>query len=115
MCEARFPKPDFTSGYQYPDIEHGVPLEWLWNVVDIVLLIALMGVVVWAAYKRRSRSVIMGVSVVSVAYFGFFRSGCVCSVGSIQNVVLALTDSSYHLPWYVLCLFIIPLLAAVLF
>ena len=37
MCEARFPKPDFTSGYQYPDIEHGVPLEWLWNVVDIVL------------------------------------------------------------------------------
>ena len=45
MCEARFPKPDFTSGYQYPDIEHGVPLEWLWNVVDIVLLVALMGVV----------------------------------------------------------------------
>ena len=115
MCVARFPKPDFTSGYQYPDIEHGVPLEWLWNVVDIVLLIALMGVVVWAAYKRRSRSVILGVSMVSVAYFGFFRSGCVCSVGSIQNVVLALTDSTYHLPWYVLCIFIIPLLASVLF
>ena len=115
MCEARFPKPDFTSGYQYPDIEHGVRLEWLWNVVDILLLIALMGVVVWAAYKRRSRSVILGVSVVSVAWFGFFRSGCVCSVGSIQNVVLALTDSTYHLPWYVLCLFMIPLLAAILF
>jgi formate hydrogenlyase subunit 6/NADH:ubiquinone oxidoreductase subunit I len=113
--EARFPKPDFTSGYQYPDIEHGVPLEWLWNVVDIVLLIALMGVVAWAAYRRRSRGVILGVSVVSVAYFGFFRSGCVCSVGSIQNVVLALTDSSYHLPWYVLCIFILPLLAALLF
>ena len=115
MCEARFPKPDFTSGYQYPDIEHGVPLEWLWNVVDILLLITLMGVVVWAAYRRRSRGVILGVSVVSVAWFGFFRSGCVCSVGSIQNVVLALTDSTYHLPWYVVCLFMIPLLAAVLF
>jgi len=115
MCEARFPKPDFTSGYQYPDIEHGVPLEWLWNTVDIVLLIIMMGIVAWAAYKRRSRSVILWVSVVSVAYFGFFRSGCVCSVGSIQNVVLALTDSSYHLPWYVLCIFIIPILAAILF
>lgn len=115
MCVARFPKPDFTSGYQYPEIEHGVPLEWLWNVVDILLLIILIGAVVWAAYKRRSRSVILGVSVVSVAYFGFFRSGCVCSVGSIQNVVLALTDSTYHLPWYVLCIFIIPLLAAILF
>jgi len=55
------------------------------------------------------------VSVVSVVYFGFFRSGCVCSVGSIQNVVLALTDSTYHLPWYVLFIFMIPLLAAVLF
>jgi Fe-S-cluster-containing hydrogenase component 2 len=115
MCEARFPKPDFTSGYQYPDIEHGVPLEWLWNAVDILLLIALMGVVVWAAYKRRSRNVILGVSIVSVAYFGFFRSGCVCSVGSIQNVVLALTDSTYHLPWYVLFIFLIPILAAILF
>ena len=115
MCVARFPKPDFTSGYQYPEIEHGVPLEWLWNVVDILLLIILIGAVVWAAYKRRSRSVILSVSVVSVAYFGFFRSGCVCSVGSIQNVVLALTDSTYHLPWYVLCIFIIPLLAAILF
>ena len=115
MGEARFPKPDFTSGYQYPDIEHGVPMEQLWNIVDILLLIALIGVVVWAAYRRRSRSVILGVSVVSVAWFGFFRSGCVCSVGSIQNVVLALTDSSYHLPWYVLGVFIIPLIAALLF
>ena len=115
MCEARFPKPDFTSGYQYPDIEHGVPMEWLWNIVDILLLIIMMGVVIWAAYKRRNRSVILGVSVVSVAWFGFFRSGCVCSVGSIQNVVLSLVDPTYHLPWYVLLIFIIPLLVAVLF
>lgn len=71
MCEARFPKPDFTSGYQYPDIEHGVPMEWLWNIVDILLLIIMMGGVIWAAYKRRNRSVILGVSVVSVAWFGF--------------------------------------------
>ena len=115
MCEARFPKPDFTSGYQYPDIEHGVPMEWLWNIFDILLLIIMMGVVIWAAYKRRNRSVILGVSVVSVAWFGFFRSGCVCSVGSIQNVVLSLVDPTYHLPWYVLLIFIIPLLVAVLF
>lgn len=115
MGEARFPKPDFTSGYQYPDIVHGVPMEWLWNIVDIVLLIIMMCVVVWAAYRRRNRSIILGVSVVSVAWFGFFRSGCVCSVGSIQNVVLSLADPTYHLPWYVLLVFIIPLLAAVVF
>ncbi len=113
--EARFPKPDFTSGYQYPEIFHGVPMENLWNIVDIVLLVAMMSVVVWAAYKKRSRAVIYSTSIVSVLYFGFFRSGCVCSVGSIQNVILAIADSSYNLPWYVALLFIVPIIFAVLF
>ena len=58
MAVARFPKPDFTSGYEYPDIVHGAPNELLWNVLDIVLLIAMMVLVVWAAYKKRSRAVI---------------------------------------------------------
>lgn len=114
-AEARFPKPDFTSGYQYPDIVHGVPLEQVWNVVDIVLLVGMMVLVTWAAYRKRSRAVIYSTSIVSVLYFGFFRSGCVCSVGSIQNVILALTDGSYHLPWYVLLIFLLPIIFALLF
>ena len=113
--EARFPKPDFTSGYQYPEIIHGVPMEQLWNVVDIVLLVAMMMGVAWAAYRRRSRAMIYGTSIVSVLYFGFYRSGCVCSIGSIQNVTLALTDPSYHLPWYVLLLFLLPIMFTLLF
>ncbi len=133
---ARFPKPDFTSGYQYPEIVHGVPFETLWSWVDVVLLVVMMGVVVWAVYynpnlasnpnfnpnpngwlskEKRSRVAVVAVSVVSVLYFGFFRSGCVCSVGAIQNVVLALTDSSYHLPWVVLLVFLLPLVAALFF
>ncbi len=115
MAEARFPKPDFTSGYEYPEILHGMPFEQLWNVVDIVLLIGMMCLVTWAAYKKRSRKVIYSTSIISVLYFGFFRSGCICSVGSIQNVVLALTDSTYHLPWFVALLFLIPILFALLF
>lgn len=112
---ARFPKPDFTSGYEYPEIVHGVPMEQLWNCLDIILLVAMMSAVVWAAYKKRSRKVIYCMSIVSVLYFGFFRSGCVCSVGSVQNVVLALTDPTYHLPWYVLLIFILPIVFALLF
>ena len=114
MAVARFPKPDFTSGYEYPDIVHGAPNELLWSVLDIVLLIAMMALVVWAAYKKRSRAVIYSMSIVSVAYFGFFRSGCVCSVGSIQNVVMAVVNPDYHLPWYVLLLFLLPILFALL-
>ena len=115
LAVERFPKPDFTSGYQYPDILHGAPNEQLWNVLDIVLLVGMMLVVAWAAYRRRSRAVIYGTSIVSVGYFGFFRSGCVCSVGSIQNVVMAAVSSDYSLPWYVLLLFMLPILAALLF
>lgn len=115
LAVARFPKPDFTSGYKYPDIVHGLPNESFWNVLDIVLLAGMMALVVWAAYRKRSRAVMVTVSVVSVLYFGFFRSGCVCSVGSIQNVVLAAVDSGYHLPWYVLLVFLLPILFALFF
>ncbi len=115
LAVARFPKPDFTSGYRYPEIVHGIPNETFWNVLDIVLLAGMMALVVWAAYRKRSRAVMVTVSVVSVLYFGFFRSGCVCSVGSIQNVVFAAVDSGYHLPWYVLLVFLLPILFALLF
>lgn len=112
---ARFPKPDFESGYEYPDIKHPVPMELMWNILDIVLLVAMMGIVAWAIHKKESRKAIFSISIVSVLYFGFFRSGCVCSVGSIQNVVLALTDSTYNLSWFVLLLFILPIVFTLLF
>ena len=115
LAVARFPKPDFTSGYEYPDIVHGLPHELFWNILDVVLLVGMMGLVVWAAYKKRSRAIILSMSLVSVLYFGFFRSGCVCSVGSIQNVVTAAVNSDYHMPWYVLAVFLLPILFALLF
>lgn len=114
-AEARFPKPDFTSGYQYPEIIHGVPHEQLWNWVDLLLMVAMMSVVAWAAHRKKSRKAIFLVSIFSVLYFGFYRSGCVCSVGSIQNVILALTDSTYHLPLVVALLFLLPLIFAFFF
>ena len=112
---ARFPKPDFTSGYQYPEIVHGMPWESFWSWLDIILLIGLMSLVAWAVHRRPSRRIIFSVSIVSVLYFGFFRTGCVCSIGSIQNVILALSDHSYRLPLVVLLLFILPLAFALFF
>ena len=74
---SRFPRPEFESGYQYPEQAYAVPYESFWNVVDIVLLIGLMSLVTWAAYKKRTRGPIIITSLISVAYFGFFREGCV--------------------------------------
>lgn len=112
---ARFPKPDFTSGYKYPDIVHHIPNEQIWSWIDLLLMVIAMSVVAWAAHKKQSRKAIFAVSVFSVAYFGFYRSGCVCSIGSLQNVILALADSSYQLPLVVLLLFLLPIVFTFLF
>ena len=115
QAQNRFPKPDFESGYQYPELHYAIPNETLWVVLDLFMLVLLMSIVVWAVYKKHTRKPIFWVSVISVAYFGFFRSGCVCSIGSIQNIALAMVDSTYHLPLTVLLFFILPILFAFLF
>lgn len=114
-AQNRFPKPDFESGYQYPDITYPVPNETMWITIDILLLVILMSIVTWAVIKKRTRKPVIWVSIISVAYFGFFRSGCVCSIGSIQNVSLALVDNTYVLPLSVLLFFILPVIFAFLF
>ena len=115
QAQNRFPKPDFESGYQYPDLQYAVPNETVWVIIDLLLLVALMGIVTWALYKKHTRGPIFWVSLISVGYFGFFREGCVCSIGSIQNIALALVDDSYHLPLTVLLFFLLPILFAYLF
>jgi len=115
FAQNRFPKPDFESGYLYPVEHYAVPDEILWTTVDIMMLTALMSFVVWAIFKRRTRKPVIWVSVISVAYFGFFRKGCVCSIGSMQNVALALVDHTYIMPVSVLLFFILPVLFAFLF
>ena len=108
----RFPRPDFESGYQYPEYSYAVPNEMLWDIIDVSVLLILLGIVTWALFKKRTKGPILAVSIVSVGYFGFFRGGCVCSIGSIQNVALAFADPSYSLPIAVFLFFILPIVFA---
>ncbi|MDR0815264.1 MAG: 4Fe-4S binding protein [Bacteroidales bacterium] len=110
QAQNRFPKPDFESGYNYPDFNYFVPNETLWNVIDVVLLVIMMSIVAYAVVYRRKRAPVFIVSIISILYFGFYRSGCVCSIGAIQNVALALTDSSYSMPVFVFLVFILPII-----
>ena len=54
----------------------------------------------------------MALSIFSMLYFGFWRKGCVCAIGSLQNVSLALCDHGYAVPAGVIAFFILPLLFA---
>ena len=51
----------------------------------------------------------------SLGYFGFYKEGCVCPIGSIQNVALSLFDTNYAVPVTVTIFFVMPLLFALLF
>ena len=114
-AQNRFPKPDFESGYQYPDHHYLIPNEHIWVGVDIGILVLLMSFVAWAVIKRGIRWPVIAVSLCSVAYFGFFRKGCVCSIGSVQNISLALVDPSYSISLVVVLMFILPILFTLLF
>jgi len=108
-AEERFPPPDFQSGYQMPREEYPLLSPRAWDWIDVSLLAAALAVAVYLAHVRRSRAGLLLLSLGGVGYFGFFRQGCVCPIGSIQNVTSAAFDPALSLPWVVGAFFVLPL------
>jgi ferredoxin len=103
------------EGYVTPEVQRPRPRAAMWRTVDVVLLAVAMGVAAWLALWRRKRAWLVVVSIACVGYFGFFREGCVCPIGSIQNVTVGLTDPNYAVPYYVIATFVLPLAVALFF
>jgi ferredoxin len=112
FAQQRFPKPEFESGYVYPEQQKPLPRGQTWAYIDLAVLVAALSATTWFAVKKHSRNGILMMSVFSIIYFGFIREGCICPVGSVQNVSLALFNDGYSIPITVLLFFIIPLLFA---
>ena len=111
----RFPKPEFESGYIQPETIQPTSRAPVMALVDVVVLALTLSVVSWLVLKKRSRTGVFWTSLFSLAYFGFYRQGCVCSIGAIQNMVLALFERSYVVPLAVLAFFILPLVFTLFF
>lgn len=114
-AQDRFPRPEFESGYEYP--EHQMPTQRNpgWEYVDVLVLILALSITSWLVLKKRSRKGLIWMSVFSLIYFGFYREGCICSVGSVQNVSLALFNNAYTIPLSALLFFLIPLVFALFY
>ena len=112
LAQDRFPRPEFESGHVYPTNQMPTPRAPGWEYFDVLVLIGALIVTTWLALKKRSRQGLIWMSVFSLAYFGFYRHGCICAVGSVQNVSLALFNEGYSIPLSALLFFIIPLLFA---
>ena len=111
----RFPPPDFQSGYHHPETYQTPPKSMFREYLDVGALVAALAVSSWLSLRKRSRTGLMALGIVSLAWFGFWRSGCVCPIGGIQNIVLGLTDSSYAVPITVIAFVCLPLVVALLF
>jgi ferredoxin len=111
----RFPRPEFEGSYVLPASQNPLPCANIWAYVDVLLLVAALAAASYFALRQRSRAGMIAITCFSVAYFGWWRRGCVCAVGSLQNVSLALFDKSYAIPITVLLFFLLPLIFAAFF
>jgi len=106
---------DIGEGYVTPQVQwHPPRATWL-NITDIGLLLAGLGISAWLGLARRSRTGIVVLAIACAVYFGFYRKGCVCPIGAIQNVAVALTDPNYAVSYVVVVFFFAPLVLALLF
>ena len=107
--------PEFESGHTQPPTLTPAPRSIGLEYLDVAVLLAALSLITWLILKKRSRKGAFLVSVFSLIYFGFYRLGCVCSIGAIQNVTLALFDPGYKIPLTVIAFFAIPLLFTLFF
>jgi ferredoxin len=122
FAEERFPPPDFTeSGYQMPEVmddiqrtpeRRSVNMPW----IDLAMLAWTMLLAVYFSLVLRSRPALLTLSIICLIYFGFYRCGCICPIGAIQNISLTLfSPELYALPLVVGAFFLLPLLFALFF
>jgi len=111
----RFPKPEFESGYVQPETLLPNPRAEALALMDIAVLIISLSVVSWLVVKKRSRKGVFWMSLFALAYFGFYREGCICAIGSIQNVTLAFFDHSYLISISAIIFFVAPIVYTLFF
>jgi NosR/NirI family transcriptional regulator, nitrous oxide reductase regulator len=109
-AQQRFPMPEFESGYQYPDVSAPEPRSLALEYIDVLVLLAFLSVTSWLVIRKRSRKWILGMVVAALLYFGFWRNGCICPIGSVQNMALSFSDPGYAVSYTVIAFFMLPLL-----
>lgn len=105
---------DIGGGYQVPAVQRVAPRSVMWYLVDLILLSVGLIAAGLVAHRWRRRWMAVTITLLSLAYFGFYRQGCVCPIGSTQNVAAALVDSTITIPFVVLAFFLLPLFAALI-
>jgi ferredoxin len=111
----RFPPPDFESGYVLPTPTTPGPRQTVYEYIDTAVLFAALVLATFLVLKTRKRRPIFAMMIFSLVYFGFWRKGCVCPIGAIQNVALSFFDPGYAVPITITLFFLLPLIFTLFF
>ncbi|PCJ65711.1 MAG: 4Fe-4S ferredoxin [Candidatus Hydrogenedentota bacterium] len=112
--ELKFPPPDFQTEYSLPDLYTPPPhADFGWW--DTVILFGALSLATFFVFKSRSRNGLFMLSIFSLAFFGFYRKGCICPVGSTQNVMAAVFIPDVGVSAIVVSFFVLPLLFSLFF
>jgi NosR/NirI family nitrous oxide reductase transcriptional regulator len=111
----RFPPPEFETNYVRPTTQVPNPQQGIWEYIDVGVLAAGLFLAAYLILRRRNRRLIFALMLFALVYFGFFRLGCVCPIGAVQNVTLTGFDETYAIPLAVLLFFALPLVATLFF
>ena len=124
LCSAvfgieRFPPPDFEeSGHELPSLDYitnVTPSHPVYEYLDVAVLAAALSLSSYLALKRRSRHALFVLVISSLCYFGFWRKGCICSIGAIQNFFLSIFDHNYAISVTAILFLILPLIFTLFF
>ena len=113
--EDRFPRPEFQTTYQLPKHIEAEPSIFREPIFGLTLLLLTMVAGTVALYRSRQRNMVRAVSIFTLVFLGFLKAGCVCPIGSIQNIAAAIFNSAVPLSVILVIVFFLPLLGALYF
>jgi len=115
MALERVALPQFKGGYVRPQTEVPPPQAAFYDYLDMTVFVGALAAASFLAIRARSRRGMWWLALGSLAYFGFWRGGCVCAIGAIQNVAQGLFSSGYIVPPAVIAFFTLPLVFTLFF
>ncbi len=108
--EFKYPPPELGPEYVAPETAFPAHRELMSPLADAGVVVLAILVATWFAHRRRSRTGLLFLSMACLAWFGFVKEGCVCAIGSLQNVTEALVDPTAPILPATIVLFLAPLL-----
>ena len=114
LAEGLIPVPEVPN-YQIPTSVPPAARSGTLEYLDLAFLLVALSLASYLALVKRSRRGLFALAVISFAWLGVWREGCVCPIGAIQNVSLAVFDASFTVPLAVVAFFALPLVFTLFF